>query len=152
MTSMNRVYLAGNLTRDPEVRFTSTGRAVASLSLAMSDRYKNKEGELVESTCYVDVEAWGKNAELCGEYLKMGSLILVEGRLKLDQWEGQGGEKRSKLKVHADRIQFLSASRKTEGGESMPTESQSSQMRTPASTAISSASAIDAELEGKFPF
>ena len=112
--SLNKVFLAGNLTRDPEVRYTPSGTAVAKLGLAVSDSYTNKAGEKVETTCFVDVDVWSRQAEACGEYLSKGSPVLVEGRLQLDQWESKEGEKRSKLKVHADRIQFLGRSKKGE--------------------------------------
>lgn len=117
MTTLNKVFLAGNLTRDPEVRYTPSGTAVAKLGLAVSDSYTNKAGEKVESTCFVDVDVWARQAETCGEYLTKGSPVLVEGRLQLDQWESKEGEKRSKLKVHAERVQFLGRPRKAEMGD-----------------------------------
>lgn len=109
MSTLNRVFLMGNLTRDPEVRYTPSGTAVGDLRLAVNEIYKNKAGETVESTVFVDVEVWARQAETCAEYLYKGSPVLVEGRLKLDQWENQQGEKRSKLRVRADRVQFLGA-------------------------------------------
>jgi single-strand DNA-binding protein len=108
MADLNCVILAGRLTRDPEVRHTATGQAVADLGLAISERYRNKTGEWVERSCFADVVVWGRQAETCGEYLSKGSPVLVEGRLQLDQWENQQGEKRSKLMVRALRVQFLS--------------------------------------------
>lgn len=116
MASMNKVILAGNLTRDPEVRYTPSGTAVADLGMAISDSYKSKTGELVEQVCFVDVVVWGRQAETSGEYLRKGSPALIEGRLQFDQWEGQDGQKRSKLRVRADRVQFLGGPRR-EGGE-----------------------------------
>lgn len=113
MSTMNRVFLMGNLTRDPEVRYTPSGTAVGDLGLAVNETYKNKAGETVESTVFVDVEVWSRQAETCAEYLYKGSPVLVEGRLKLDQWENQQGEKRSKLRVRADRVQFLGAPKKS---------------------------------------
>ncbi|MDF7801586.1 single-stranded DNA-binding protein [Pontiellaceae bacterium B1224] len=107
MASYNRVLLMGNLTRNPEIRYTPSGTAVADLGLAVSDNYKNKAGEMVEQTCFVDVVVWGRQAETSAEYLHKGSPVFVEGRLQLDQWENQQGEKRSKLRVRADRVQFL---------------------------------------------
>lgn len=107
MSTLNRVFLMGNLTRDPEVRYTPSGTAVGDLGLAVNETYKNKAGENVESTVFVDVEVWSRQAETCAEYLYKGSPVFVEGRLKLDQWENQQGEKRSKLRVRADRVQFL---------------------------------------------
>lgn len=112
MSTLNRVFLMGNLTRDPEVRYTPAGTAVGDLSLAINESYKNKAGEMVESTVFVDVEVWSRQAETCAEYLYKGSPVFVEGRLKLDQWTNQQGEKRSKLRVRADRVQFLGTPRR----------------------------------------
>ena len=112
MADLNRVILAGRLTRDPEVRYTPSGTAVADLGVAVSDAYRNRAGELVEQTCFVDVVVWGRQAETSGEYLGKGSPVLIEGRLQLDQWENQQGEKRSKLRVKADRVQFLGTPRR----------------------------------------
>ena len=89
---------------------------MAELGFAVSDNYKNKAGELVEQTCFVEVVVWGPQAESIGEYLRKGSPALIEGRLQFDQWENQQGEKRSKLRVRADRVQFL-GSRKSENSE-----------------------------------
>jgi len=118
MASLNYVVLAGNLTRDPVVRNTPSGTAVADLGLAVSDKYKNKAGELVETTCFVDIVVWGRQAEFCQQYLHKGSPALIEGRLQLDQWESKEGEKRSKLRVRADRVQFLSTGQRRQ--ESAP--------------------------------
>ncbi|MFA5688477.1 MAG: single-stranded DNA-binding protein [Kiritimatiellales bacterium] len=113
MSTLNRVFLMGNLTRDPEVRYTPSGTAVGELGMAVNESYKNKAGETVESTVFVDVEVWARQAETCAEYLRKGSPVFIEGRLKLDQWENQQGEKRSKLRVRADRVQFLGSPRKS---------------------------------------
>lgn len=122
MSTLNRVFLMGNLTRDPEVRYTPSGTAVGDLGLAVNETYKNKAGETVESTVFVDVEVWARQAETCAEYLYKGSPVFVEGRLKLDQWENQQGEKRSKLRVRADRVQFLGAPKRdgAAGGQPAP--------------------------------
>jgi single-strand DNA-binding protein len=112
MSTLNRVFLMGNLTRDPEVRYTPSGTAVGDLGLAINETYKNKDGEAVETTVFVDVEVWARQAETCMEYLHKGSPVFVEGRLKLDQWTNQQNEKRSKLRVRADRVQFLGAPRR----------------------------------------
>jgi single-strand DNA-binding protein len=109
MASFNKVILVGNLTRDPEVRFLGDGTAVADLGLAVNETFRNKAGELVEQTCFVDVVVWARQAETCGKYLSKGSPALIEGRLQLDQWTTKEGEKRSKLRVRADRVQFLGA-------------------------------------------
>ncbi len=107
MTGFNRVVLIGNLTRDPELRQIPSGTSVAELGLATNERYRNREGELAESTCFVDIVAWGRQAESCGQYLVKGAPVLVEGRLQLDQWQTAEGQKRSKLRVRADRIRFM---------------------------------------------
>lgn len=113
MANLNRVFLAGNLTRDPEVRYTPAGTAVTDLGLAVNDTYKTKAGETKETTTFVDVVVWGRQAETCGEYLSKGSPALIEGRLQLEQWQTESGEKRSRLRVHADRVQFLGRPKKT---------------------------------------
>ena len=107
MGAMNRVFLMGNLTRDPELRKTPTGLSVSDLGLAVSEKYRNKAGEMVESVCFADIVVWGRQAETCGQYLTKGAPVIVEGRLQLDQWQTDKGEKRSRLRVRADRVQFL---------------------------------------------
>ncbi len=113
MASYNRVLLMGNLTRNPEIRYTPSGTAVADLGLAVNETFKNKAGETVEQACFVDVVVWGRQAETSAEFLQKGSSVFVEGRLQLDKWETQEGEKRSKLRVRADRVQFLGGSGKS---------------------------------------
>src|SRR5476649_1856635 len=115
--NINRVMLAGNLTRDPQVRFFANERAVANFGLAINHRYKTKEGEQKEDTTFVDIEAWGRTAELVGQYLTKGRACYVEGRLKLDSWDDKDGQKRSKLKVVADTIQFLDSPRGSAAGK-----------------------------------
>lgn len=107
MATMNRVYLMGRLTRDPELRHTNSGMAVSDLGLAVNDNYRTKSGELLERTCFVDAVVWGRQAETCCEFLHKGRPVLVEGRLQLDQWQTESGENRSKMRVCADRVQFL---------------------------------------------
>lgn len=107
MASLNKVLLLGNLTKDPEVRYLSSGTAVGDLRLAVTETFRNKEGATTETTCFVDVVVWGRQAETCGEYLRKGSQALVDGRLQLDEWKSKEGENRSKLRVRADRVQFL---------------------------------------------
>lgn len=106
--SYNRAIIAGNLTRDPQVRYLAGDKAVADFGMAMSRKFKGNDGETKEETTFVDVEAWGRTAELAGQYLAKGRPCLVEGRLKLDAWEDkETHQKRSKLKVIAETIQFL---------------------------------------------
>jgi single-strand DNA-binding protein len=106
MASFNRVILLGNVTRDPELRYISSGTAVTDVGLAVNDRRKNASGEWVEETTFVDVTLWGRTAEVAGEYVTKGSPLLIEGRLKLDTWE-KDGKKNSKLRVVCDRMQLL---------------------------------------------
>lgn len=106
MASFNRVILLGNLTRDPELRYISSGTAVMEIGLAVNDRRKNANGEWIEETTFVDVTLWGRTAEVASEYLSKGSPVLIEGRLKLDTWETDG-QKRSKLRVVGERMQML---------------------------------------------
>lgn len=107
MANLNKVMLIGRLTRDPELRYTPSGVAVCDLSLAVSRNYKTQSGERKEDVCFVDITIWRKQAETCVEYLKKGSEIYAEGILVLDKWESQDGQKRSKLRVQAQIIQFL---------------------------------------------
>src|SRR5437868_10248293 len=115
MASFNRVILLGNLTRDVEVKYLQSGMAVAEIGLAVNDRRKNQAGEWVEEVTFVDVTLWGRTAEVAGEYLSKGSPVLIEGRLKLDQWETDG-QKRSKLKVIGERMQMLGGRGGGDGG------------------------------------
>jgi len=116
MVNFNKVILAGNLTRDPEIRYTKSGKAVADLNLAINRRYKTASGDYKEDPCFVNIVVWERQAELTGEYLRKGSSILVEGSLRLDTWESNG-EKRSRLRVTADRIQFLDRLKKADSGD-----------------------------------
>ncbi|MBI5749918.1 MAG: single-stranded DNA-binding protein [Nitrospinae bacterium] len=106
MASLNKVFLMGNLTRDPELRYTPNGSAVASFGLAVNRKYK--QGDAVkDETCFVDITVWGKQAENCAEYLSKGRGVLIEGRLSYRSWETDEGQKRSKLDVVANNVQFL---------------------------------------------
>jgi single-strand DNA-binding protein len=107
MASLNKVFLIGNLTRDPELRHTPKGTSVGDLRLAINMNYRTADGTEREEVCYVDIVTWGRQAETCKDYLNKGSPILVEGRLQFEQWEGQNGEKRNRLRVNAERVQFL---------------------------------------------
>lgn len=115
MADLNRVFLMGRLTRDPEVRYTSGGQAVADLGLAVGRTYLTKTGEKKEEVCFLDVVVWGRQAETAKQYLSKGSPIFVEGRLQMDSWETKEGEKRNRIKVSALRVQFLGRSK---GGSS----------------------------------
>ena len=106
MASYNRVMLIGNLTRDIELRHTPGGTAVTDMGMAVNDRRKNAQGEWVDEVTYVDVTLWGRTAEVAGEYLRKGSPVFIEGRLKLDSWEAEG-QKKYKLRVVGERLQLL---------------------------------------------
>jgi len=112
MASFNKVILLGNLTRDPEVRYTPKGTAVTDLGLAVNRTYTADNGEKREEVTFVDVTFWGRTAEVAGEYLKKGRPVFVEGRLQLDSWDDkQSGQKRSKLKVIGENMQMLGSPR-----------------------------------------
>jgi single-strand DNA-binding protein len=116
MASFNKVILAGNLTRDPELRYTPKGTAIARLGLAVNRRWRTETGELKDETTFVDVDAFGKTAETIAQYLKKGRSVLIEGRLRYDTWEDkQTGQKRSKLSVVLENFTFLDSGR-AEGG------------------------------------
>lgn len=119
MASFNKVILMGNLTRDVEVRYTPSGTAVSEVGLAVNDRRKDASGNWVDETTFVDVTLWGRQAEVAGEYLSKGSPVLIEGRLKLDQWE-KDGQKRSKLRVVAENMRMLGGKGGKGGGGGGP--------------------------------
>lgn len=121
MASFNKVLLLGNLTRDPEVRYTPKGSAVADLGIAVNRQYTLDNGEKREEVTFVDVTFWGRTAEIAGEYLKKGRPVFIEGRLQLDTWDDkQSGQKRSKLKVIGENMQMLGG--RGGGGGDMPEE------------------------------
>ena len=107
MANLNKVFLIGNLTRAPELRYTPAGVAVANLGLAVNRRFRDKNGELKEDVCFLTVTVWDKQAEACCQYLQKGSPIFVEGVLQSRSWETTDGQKRSTIDVRAERIQFL---------------------------------------------
>ena len=111
MASFNKVILMGNLTRDPETRVTPSGLTICKLGLAVSRNYSTKDGERREETTFVDVDAFGRQAEVITKYMSKGKPIMLEGRLRLDQWEGNDGQKRSKLCVVLENFQFVGGSR-----------------------------------------
>ena len=107
MANLNKVLLIGNLTRDPELRYTPQGTAVATLRLAVNRRYKDRNQELKEEVCFINIIAWDKQAENCNQYLQKGRPVFIEGRLRSRNWEDKAGQKRSTIEVRAERIQFL---------------------------------------------
>lgn len=134
MASYNKVILLGNLTRDPEVRYTPKGTAVAEIGLAVNRVYNTEGGERREEATFVDITLWGRTAEIAGEYLKKGRQVLIEGRLQLDSWEDkQSGQKRSKLKVVGESMHMVGGRPGSGGGmeSSEPDEEGSSERSAP---------------------
>ena len=118
MASFNKVILMGNLTRDPELRYTPKGTAIAKVGLAVNRVWTNEAGEKKEEVTFVDVDIFGRTAENVGQYMRKGRPILVEGRLRLDQWDDkQTGQKRSRLGVVAESVQFLGSPAGAGAGE-----------------------------------
>jgi single-strand DNA-binding protein len=107
MANLNRVFIIGNLTRDPELRYTPSGTAVATIRMATNRKYKAKNGEQKDEVCFLTVVAWDRQAEVCNQYLHKGSPLFVEGRLQSRTWDGADGKKRSVLEIRAERVQFL---------------------------------------------
>ena len=115
--NFNKVFLMGNLTRDVEIRHTSSNTAVANFGIATNRRFKTQSGENRDETTFVDCEAWGRTAEVMGQYLAKGRPVFVEGRLKLDEWEDKnGGGKRSKLRVVVEKFEFVDSGSGGGGG------------------------------------
>ena len=121
MANLNRVLLIGNLTRDPEVRYTPKGTAVADIGIAINRIYSGEDGERKEEATFVDVTLWGRQAEVAQEYLKKGRQVFIEGRLQLDTWDDkQTGQKRSRLRVVAENMQMLGSRGDSEPGSTAP--------------------------------
>jgi len=107
MANFNKVILIGNLTKDPELRYTPQGTAVVNLRMATNRRFKDRNGELKDEACFVTVVVWDKQAETCNQYLRKGRPVLIEGRLQSRSWEDSSGQKRNVLEIRAERVQFL---------------------------------------------
>ena len=124
MAGVNKAFLLGNLTRDPELRYTANGLAVAGFGLAINRKYK-QNNEWKEEVCFVDITVWGKQAENCAEYLNKGNSVFVEGRLNYRSWETEQGQKRNKLEIVASNVQFLSRPAKNINAEGAEGKEQS---------------------------
>ncbi|MBN1901469.1 single-stranded DNA-binding protein [Candidatus Sumerlaeota bacterium] len=120
MFEMNKVLLVGNLAQDPEIRSLTSGTALTEFNLAVNRRYKDRNGEWQKDTVFIRVETWGRLAEICGDWLKKGRRVFVEGRLKLDSWEAKDGTKRSQIKVTAETVQFIDAKGAENDGGASP--------------------------------
>lgn len=107
MVNMNRVIIAGHMAKDPEIRYTPQGKAVCNFSIGVNRRYKGADDQEKEEVSFFDIECWGRTAEVAAEHLRKGRPVLLEGRLKQDRWEAQGGGNRSKIVIVAESVQFL---------------------------------------------
>jgi single-strand DNA-binding protein len=153
MASFNKVILLGNLTRDPEVRYTPKGTAVAELGMAVNRVYTAENGEKREETTFVDVTLWGRTAEIAGEYLKKGRPVFIEGRLQLDSWEDkQSGQKRSKLKVVGEGLQLLGSRPGGSGGTGGGDDEGSSAARSSSKSAPPPKAAATGPDDDEIPF
>lgn len=141
MANLNKVFLIGNITRQPELRYTPGGSAVTTLGVAVNRRFKDSSGALKEEVTFVDVSVFSKTAEACAQYLQKGSPVFVEGRLHLRKWETPDGQSRNKLDVTAERVQFLS---RREGGR--PVEAAAGVAAAGMSAAGDAAAGSDSEI------
>lgn len=117
LPSINRVVITGRLTQDPQLNYTSSGTAVLKMRIASNKPYKSSDGEWKQEVCFLNIVAWSKLAENCGEYLGKGSAVYVEGRLKSNEWQDDEGKTRNSLEVHADSVQFLDKLSSSNGDE-----------------------------------
>ena len=147
MANFNKVILAGNLTRDPELRYTPNGKAIAKFGLAINRNWTTETGEKKEEVTFVDIDSFGRQAEVISQYLKKGRPVLVEGRLKLDQWDDkQSGQKRSRLGVVLESFSFLDSGNRGEGGA--PSDAPRSRSAPAAAPAVAAPAAGGAEDSG----
>lgn len=159
MANLNKVMLIGNLTRDPELRHTPSGKTVSEIGLAINRTWTNDQGQKQEDTTFVDVTLWGRQAEVVQQYVTKGSPIYIEGRLQLDSWDDkETGKKRSKLRVIAENFQFLSGKPGTTGGgsseysERPQASSSAPQQRSSPPQGASAAPADDFQEDDDIPF
>jgi single-strand DNA-binding protein len=155
LANLNKVMLIGNLTRDPELRYTPSGKAVADISLAINRVWNNEQGQKQEDTIFVDVTLWGRQAELAQQYLSKGRCAYIEGRLQMDTWDDkETGKKRSKLKVVGDQLQFMPDGKGGSGGSPPPSQGgpQASQQRSAPPHGATAAPANEFQEEDDIPF
>jgi single-strand DNA-binding protein len=131
MANLNKIFLIGNLTRDPQLRYAPSGTAVATFGMATNRNYVTQAGEKKQETCFVNIVVWAKQAELCNQYLTKGSAVFVEGRLQYRSWQGQDGQKRSVLEVRADRVQFLNRAKGPAAPPAEPEAAPDTEMYSP---------------------
>ncbi len=121
MANLNKVLLIGNLTKDPELRYTPQGTAVANLRMAVNRKFRNRNQETKEEVCFITAVVWDKQAETCNQYLHKGSPVFIEGRLQSRSWEDNSGQKRNTIEVRAERVQFLGSPSGSSGRQSQDT-------------------------------
>lgn len=151
MAAFNKVILIGNLTRDPELRVTNTGLSICKLGLAVNRNYTTKEGESKDETTYVDIDAFGKQAEILSKYMQKGKPLMIEGRLKLDQWESSDGQKRSKLGVVLENFQFIGG-RDENTAQASNTYEDNSGRSSSANSDVNKVNQSDESFDGDVPF
>ena len=137
MANLNKVFLIGNLTRDPELRYTPSGTAVASFGIAVNRTWAGQSGEKKEEVCFVDINMFGRRAEVINEYFSKGNPIFIEGRLQFNQWETKDGQKRNTLRVVAENFQFIGSTAKRVAETEMLGETNTSNKQSMESTDVS---------------
>jgi single-strand DNA-binding protein len=150
MASVNKVILVGNLGRDPELRYTKNGQAVANFSLATTDNFTSKDGQKEERTEWHRVVAWAKTAELCAQYLAKGRSVYIEGQLRTREWEDKEGHKRQTTEVHAQTVQFLGP--RSQGGQAGQSGAGGGGAATRASESGASATSDAPPADDEIPF
>ena len=146
MASFNKVIIAGNLTRDPELRYTPKGTAIAQITLAVNRKWKSETGEMKEEVSFIDVDAFGRQAEVIGQYLRKGRPFLVEGRLKQDTWEDKNTkQKQSKIKVVLESFSFIDSNRGEGEGGSVPAASAPRAARPAAASSAPAAEPVEGD-------
>ncbi len=151
MAAFNKVILIGNLTRDPDLRVTNTGLSICKLGLAVNRNYTTKEGDSKDETTYVDIDAFGKQAEILSKYMQKGKPLMIEGRLKLDQWESSDGQKRSKLGVILENFQFIGG-REESSSQSSNAYEDNAGRSSEANSNVNNANQSDESFDGDVPF
>lgn len=153
MASYNKVFLMGNVTRDPEMKFTQAGTPLCNFGLAINEKYTDKAtGEQKENTCFVEVEAWERQAEVINEYVSKGDPLFLEGALKFDSWETPEGQKRNRLTVRAIRVQLLKGREVPPTAETQTTATETPQHRAPRSDNVQVPDTSEATTEDDIPF
>ncbi len=137
--NLNQVSLAGRLTRDPQVKALANDKVVADFGVAINRRWKSADGEVKEEATFLDIEAWGRTAELVGQYLAKGSPVYIDGRIRVDQWQDKDGSRRSKMKIIAESVQFIAPRKDGTGADNANAQTVAAASRISTSTSTSEA-------------